>query len=93
MLDRGSVVQILPKVTAYLQRESDRHDTIARLMLSEYAEAVDSAFTMLTGQEPLRPRARGRVERFYVCGECGAEIGKGDAFCRMCGREADWNDG
>ena len=40
--------------------------------------------------EPLRPRARGRVERIWACGECGAEISQGDAFCRMCGREAIW---
>lgn len=92
MTDRDSVVKILPKAVAFLQREADRHDTIARLMLSEYAEAVDSAFTLLTATEPLRPRARGRVERFWVCGECGTEIGKGENFCKHCGRGAKWED-
>ena len=49
------------------------------------------ALALLREQEPLRPRARGRVERVWACGECGAEISKGDAYCRMCGREADWD--
>lgn len=56
---------------------------------------IDDALALLKEQEavePLRPRARGRVERFWVCGECGAEIDKGDRFCRYCGRETKWED-
>ena len=59
------------------------------------AELWKDALALLKEQEavePLRPRARGRVERFWVCGECGAEIDKGDRFCRYCGRETKWED-
>ena len=63
-----------------------------------YADLLDEAADALAllkeqeAVEPLRPRARGRVERFWVCGECGAEIDKGDGFCRYCGRETKWED-
>ena len=59
------------------------------------AKVLQDALALLKEQEavvPLRPRARGRVERFWVCGECGAEIDKGDRFCRYCGRETKWED-
>ena len=89
MADTETVMKRLPEIAAYLRRESDKHDSIARVILGGWANDIDAALALI--REPQRPRARGRVERFYVCGECGAEIGKGDAFCRMCGREARWD--
>jgi hypothetical protein len=91
MSDRGTVINGLEELQAWLKhlQTVGYHGDIPEYRERELT-VTDALALLREGRELLRPRPRGRVERFWVCGECGAEISKGDAFCRMCGREAVW---
>ena len=95
MADRDETITRLKCLIAYIHSpEGVTMNGMNKTMLILEIAARD-AIELLEGQEavePLRPRARGRVERFWVCSECGAEIDKGDRFCRYCGRETKWED-
>ena len=95
MPDRIETITRLKFLIAYIHSpEGVTMNGMNKTMLILEIAARD-AIELLKEQEavvPLRPRARGRVERFWVCGECGAEIDKGDRFCRYCGRETKWED-
>ena len=55
-------------------------------------DAVELLRGQPTGHTPERPRIKGRVTHYYVCASCGAEIEKGENFCKHCGQEAKWED-
>lgn len=52
----------------------------------------------LLRQEPVKPEIAGfagmqsesEMTYFYVCGECGGAIERGDRYCKHCGKKVKW---
>lgn len=58
------------------------------------AELVRKANNKLKEQEPIEPiNVNDSItETWFVCGNCGLQIGPSDKFCSDCGRAVKWND-
>ncbi len=87
MADKAAVIAALE----HCMKDSGCHGCPYDGICKSTPFALEKDTLALLKVEPLRPRARGRVERFWACGECGAEIEKCAPFCRVCGREAKWD--
>ena len=78
---------------AYTHSNVDAYNT---LVPQEVVDSVIDYLILDKPQEPVEARVGsdmvwgGEVWKWYKCGACEKAIGRGDKYCRHCGRAVKW---
>ena len=75
-----------------LQNRIDEARNKGTKVTTVFISTLSKCLKMAKEQKPVEAELEGGGSTWwYVCGECHGEIGRGDAYCKHCGRRQIWD--